>query len=238
MLPEWPCVTCPHREQGICGALLGTFTQESRITRQPSWQQFRTARANENIVIQNDASDHIHVLCGGWAFRFLRLVDFPRQILNFLLPGDIFSPIAVFEERSCSSVQALTAVQVSRFERAEVRGRLATNPLILEELAKSCGARQKNADELMTMLGRGSAEKRIAYLILHLMRSLADRTIIRAHRFSFPLRQQHIAEVTGLTSVHVSRVMKTFRDRGLVELSGGCLAILDLAELERIGSLK
>lgn len=235
---EWPCVTCPNRDRGICGALLRSPSQDTRAVRQLPWQQFRTARANENIVVQNDLSEFVYVLCVGWAFRFLKPVDLHKQILNFLLPGDIFSPIAVFEERSNSSVQALTAVQVSRFERSEVRRRMATNPFILEQLARSCGAKQKDADELMTVLGRGSAEKRIAYLFLHLMRKLADQAIIRAHQFSFPLRQRHIAEITGLTSVHVSRVIKTFRDRGLIELSGGSLSILDISELERIGSVK
>lgn len=70
------------------------------------------------------------------------------------------------------------------------------------------------------------------------MRKVSDRTVIRERRFSFPLRHQHIAEFAGLTPVHVSRVIKTFRDRGLIELSGGVLAILDLPELERIGALK
>lgn len=237
-MSEWPCVTCPHREGGICGALLGKPNQESRVVGQPGWQRFQTARAHENIVIQNDASDYIFILCSGWAFRFLRLADLPKQILHFLLPGEIFSSVAVFEERYHFSVQALTDVQVSRFARAEVRRALASNPCIVEELGRSCGVKQRYADELMTMLGRGSAEKRIAYLFLHLMRRLADQAVIRSHRFNFPLRQQHVAEVTGLTPVHVSRVIKTFRDRGLIELAGGSLAILDLAELERIGSLK
>lgn len=238
MSSEWPCVTCPHRERGICGALFGASSRGPSIVQQPGWQQFRTAHANENIVSQDASSDHIHILCGGWAFRFLKLVKSPRQILNVLLPGDIFSPTAVFEEWSHSSVQALTAAQVSLFDRAEVRARLAANPLILEELARSCGAKQRDADELLAILGRGSAEKRIAYLFLHLMRRLVHRTVIRAHRFRFPLRQQHIAEITGLTPVHVSRVLKTFRERSLIELSGGCLTILDFSELERIGSLK
>jgi CRP/FNR family transcriptional regulator len=52
-----------------------------------------------------------------------------------------------------------------------------------------------------------------------------------------PLRQQHIAEAIGLTSIHVSRVLSLFRDRGIVELSDGTLQVFNLPEMERIGSL-
>ena len=92
-------------------------------------------------------------------------------------------------------------------------------------------------EELAFVLGQRSAEERIAHLFLHLMRRIAARNVIRDHRYRLPLRQQHIADAVGLTPVHVSRVIGAFRDRGLIELSGGVLQVLDPAELERIGSL-
>jgi CRP-like cAMP-binding protein len=88
------------------------------------------------------------------------------------------------------------------------------------------------------MLGQCSAEQRIAYLLLHLMRRIATRHVIREQRYPFPLRQQHIADAVGLTSVHVSRVFSLFRDRRIVVLSEGVLEVVDLAALERIGSLE
>jgi CRP/FNR family transcriptional regulator len=41
----------------------------------------------------------------------------------------------------------------------------------------------------------------------------------------------------GLTPVHVSRVISLFRDRGLIEFSGGILQVHNRVELERIGVL-
>jgi CRP/FNR family transcriptional regulator len=235
---EWLCVTCRLRDQGICGALVGKSSPESRSLEQRSWQDFERININDIIVKRGDESKYVYVLCEGWAFRFFRTREGQKQILNFLLPGDLVSAVSVFENRLGYSVQALTEVQLSRFSRAQIRARLATNPAVLEEVGKSWVTEHCRADELLTVLGQRSAEQRISYLFLHLMERISTRSVIREQRYPFPLRQQHIAEILGLTSVHVNRVLGTVRDRGLIELSGGFLKVLDLAGLKRLGSLR
>jgi CRP-like cAMP-binding protein len=157
--------------------------------------------------------------------------------LNFLLPGDLFSATSVFEQRFHFSVKALTAIQISGMRRAEIQSRLTANPGVLTALAKFCVAESVASDELLTALGQRSAEERIAYLFLHLTQRIAARSVIREQRYPFPLRQQHIADAVGLTPVHVSRVLSLFRERGIVELSGGFLQVFNFTELARIGSL-
>ena len=86
-------------------------------------------------------------------------------------------------------------------------------------------------------LGKRMADERIAGLILRLMDRLDLRGEIHDQSFPFPLRQQHIADITGLTPVHVSRVIGTFRKRGLLDIAGGVVTIRDLPELRRVGGL-
>ena len=227
------CVTCPHRETGLCGTLL-----ESEASRQPSWQHFVAARAGEQIVVRNQPYDDLFVLCAGWAFRYFQLSDGRRQILKFLLPGDAFSSVAAFEKSLPFSVKALTEVQLSKFVRSEIRAKCAANPDVQSALASSCVADLRDDTDLLTSLGQRSAEERIAHLLLHLMPRIAARNVIREQRYPFPLRQQHIADAVGLTPVHVSRVLSLFRDRRLVALSEGALTVFNLPELERIGTLR
>jgi CRP-like cAMP-binding protein len=232
-----PCVTCPHRDLGFCGALLEKRFEEPHSRQGANWQHYRTVPPGKQIAARNQTSEDVFVLCDGWGFRFFQLPDGRRQILNFLLPGDLFSATSVFKQRFHFSVSALTEIQISGMRRAEIQSRLAINPGILTALAKSCIAETEAADEMLTALGQRSAEERIAYLFLHLMRRIATRSVIREQRYPFPLRQQHIADAVGLTPVHVSRVLSLFRDRGIVELSDGFLKLFNLPELERIGSL-
>ncbi len=211
--------------------------EESLSHQGANWQHHRIVAAGKQIATRDQVSEDVFLLCGGWGFRFFQLPDGRRQILNFLLPGDLFSATTVFEQRFHFSVKALTEIQISGMRRAEVQARLAINPDILTALAKSYVAETDAADRMQTALGQYSAEERIAYLLLHLMRRIAARSVIREQRYPFPLRQQHIADAVGLTTVHVSRVLSLFRDRGIIELSDGTLQVGNLPELEHIGSL-
>jgi CRP-like cAMP-binding protein len=205
--------------------------------RSEAWQNHRIVPAGKQIVARNQRSPDIFILCGGWGFRFLQLADGRRQILNFLMPGDLFSVATVFEERFHFSVKALTAVQISTMRRTEVHSRLAESSAVVMALAKTCSVEAECSDEAIATLGQCSAEERIAFLLLHLMRRIANRSVIRDQRYPFPLRQQHIADAVGLTPVHVSRILGTFRDRGIAELSNGILKVTDLAELKHLGTL-
>lgn len=231
------CVTCPNRDSGFCGTLLKEPFDGPNSYHQPTWQHFRAARSREQMATRNHVSKDVFVLCTGWAFRFFQLSDGRRQILTFLLPGDLFSAVSIFDKKFHVSVKALTAARISGFERAEVRARCASSPEFQSAIVNACIEETDGANELLTVLGQRSAEERIAYLLLHLMRRIASRNVIRENRYPFPLRQQHIADAVGLTPVHVSRVFSLFRNRDLVELSEGVLSVIDLPELERIGSI-
>jgi len=52
-----------------------------------------------------------------------------------------------------------------------------------------------------------------------------------------PLRQQHIADATGMTVIHVGRVMAALRDDGIIRLTSGVLAVTDLAALKRLAEM-
>ena len=231
-----PCVTCTHRETGFCATAFRSPPADLQANN--NWQHFELADAGKQVLSQGTSLDHIFVLCVGWAFRYIQISDGRRQILKFLLPGDLFSSISIFEESSHFSVRALTSVQISSFARPEIRNRYSADPAVQSTIAQSCVADACDATEFLAVLGQCSAEQRIAYLLLHLIRRIAARHVIREQRYAFPLRQQHIADTVGLTSVHVSRVLRLFRERRIVVLSEGVLEVIDLPELEKIGSLK
>jgi len=238
MSHQWRCLSCSMFQHSFCAAVFGKTSENAKLTRQPSWQDFKKVRARSTIVKRGDVSRYIHVLCHGWAFRLYRLFDGQRQILNVLLPGDLFSAATVVADRIPFTVDALSDVQVSRLDRAEVLERLQANPNFLAELSELYTTEQNTADEMITVLGKRSADQRVAYLFLHLIKRIASGHEGNAQCYPFVLRQHHIADMMGLTSVTVSRILGAFRSQGLAEISQGSLKVLDPAELDRLGSLK
>jgi CRP/FNR family transcriptional regulator, anaerobic regulatory protein len=75
-------------------------------------------------------------------------------------------------------------------------------------------------------------------LILGLQARLAERGMANGQTIHFPLRQHHVADATGLTSVHVSKVLTEFRRRGLIEISDRSLTILDPAGFQRVATMR
>lgn len=226
------CVACINRERGFCGAVVASSeTGNSELHATP----LRTARRGEQIFNQNRVCGEVFVLCEGWAFHFVRLRDGRRQILRFLLPGDLLSPMLVIKARLEFSTEALTDVQLNGFRRAEIQNELPTDARLTHALYEAFGEELSEATALVAVLGQYSAEERIAYLILNLTRRISARSVIQDERYRFPLRQHHIADSLGLTAVHVSRTIRSLRDRGLIRLSDGVLEIYDRPELERIG---
>ncbi|WP_454618306.1 Crp/Fnr family transcriptional regulator [Bradyrhizobium cenepequi] len=200
-------------------------------------QRCRIALPGERIVSCGDVSENVLFLCKGWAFRFLRLPDGGRQIFDFLLPGDIFSPTSVIDERFTFSVEALTEVQVGEVRR-ESLARQLTSPTLQSGWVRDFARHFRTTDELIVALGRRTAEDRVAYLILQLTRRMWRRNLTREHRFAFPAKLGHIADAVGLTPECVCRMLGRFRRRGVFTLSNGYLEILDFDELERVGSLR
>jgi CRP/FNR family transcriptional regulator, anaerobic regulatory protein len=201
-------------------------------------QEFFTVKAGYQIECPPQSDQDVLVLCSGWAFRYLQLADGSRQILRFLLPGDIISAPMIFSEDLNFSVRALTEVQISRFGGDDIRKKCLADERVMIELLRSLAESGRASYELAAALGQLPAERRIAHLFLGLIRRIAARSIMLHQRYPMPLRQRHVGDAVGLTPVHVSRVLALFRDRQVLTLVDGVLEVTALAELERLGSLR
>jgi len=178
----------------------------------------------------------VKIVCRGWAFAFSILPDGRRQILSFLLPGDFASTAAVLNERVGISLQALTEVCYCDYDRGDLIDCVRSDSKVFEKFSELCNTERNEANEMVTDLGRRTANQRVARLILALMARLQERNQVRDGSFEFPLRQQHIADATGLTPVHVSRVFSAFRQAGMLAVKGRSLTVQNEAELQRISS--
>jgi CRP-like cAMP-binding protein len=105
------------------------------------------------------------------------LSDASRQILSFLLPGDLVSTALLFEPRSNCLVEAITDVVYST--RSDLKAALFKNPEMFEKLSRAWIDEKDRADQLIVDLGRRTADERIARLILNLAERLSQRRITR-----------------------------------------------------------
>jgi len=232
-VPAAQCAACHSSKSGLCGALLSSCkTAGAGLLN----QRFATVRAGQQIQ-QSQSAEDVPILCEGWAFRYYQLPDGGRQILRFLLPGDLVFPGALISDQPSFPAKALTDVQVSRLARAEIRRRCLSDQEVMFAVFNSLAENGRDAYLLLIALGQRPADARIAHLLLSLMQRITAQRVITDHRYPCPLRQQHIADAVGLTPVHVNRVLSQFRERGILTLAQGILEVGNVPELERIGAL-
>ena len=238
--PVTPCACCQWRIPGsLCGTLIGDEVDltganpQSRLI--PKLELHQTASRRQTIYRYNNSSDTVAIICEGWACVYISLPNGGRQILSILLPGDITSVAAVFQDHPQISVEAITDIHYLVISKTELKTLLTNYHNLFFVFSKALVDRKEEVENLATDLGHKNAEQRIARLILNLMKRHNARNQVHGGSFDFPLRQQHIADATGLTVVHVNRVLGNLRRLGIVEIKGRTLTVFNLPKLEQTG---
>ncbi|QAY94386.1 hypothetical protein CWB41_00400 [Methylovirgula ligni] len=233
-----PCSACPAGYPPFCRSLVNPKNEHNDPRRLEVAQDFDVIEPHRNIYLRNARTDDIYVMCDGWAFTFLQTADGRRQIVSFLVGGDFFACELLIEQNSGLSLRTLTKSLFCRMPRAQVREQVLKSDETLNIVGKICIANERAKNDLLLDLGRRNADERVAHLILTLTERLDRLGTTRDGNYPFPLRQQDIADATGLTPVHVGRMISKFREFGWIELSAGHLRILNRGELVRLGRIE
>jgi CRP-like cAMP-binding protein len=194
----------------------------------------RTIPARRTIYREGEAAREFAAVLDGWAFRFRLLPDGRRQILSLVLPGEPIALHTLWIDRLSFSVQSLTALQLRLFDRQKLVQHMAEDGGLALRLGRSMAGEVGILEDGLTDLGRRTGLERAARLLLGLRARLDRRGMVDGDEFPFPLRQQHIADLLGMTPVHVSRVFGELRAMSLISRVGDAIAILDVQRLVEI----
>ena len=190
--------------------------------------------ADQTSCVQGDVPRTAFVLTHGMAFRYRLMPDGKRQILTFMIPGDIFGLHAFLLRAMDHSIATLVATRIAPISRATVFDLFDNHPRIGAALWWS--ALQQNAinRERIVALGRRSARGRVAYLLCELVWRQRAVGLAEDHAIRLPLTQVELADTLGLTSVHINRILQGFRRDNLIALARHRLTLLDVERLQKI----
>ncbi|HEV2560253.1 MAG TPA: Crp/Fnr family transcriptional regulator [Microvirga sp.] len=188
-----------------------------------------------DIAVEGDATEACTVLLEGWAARYKLLDDGKRQITGFIIPGDLCDLEGLLAGSMDHSVAALTTVTVAPVARDVLLALMERHPGIARALRQDLLAEAAIAREWVLNVGRRSAYQRIAHVLCEIGVRLEAAGLASRSEFSFPVTQADLADATGLTTVHVNRVLGNIRGDGLITWRSGKVVIPDWERLEQAG---
>ena len=184
--------------------------------------QDRSYRRGSVIIRENESPRELFIVRAGWLHSSGVLGNGSRQILRFHFKGDILGlPLLAFAD-SPETVTAVTDVVLSPFSRERLAQMIGDHPRLgALILGLSVAERVALADRLAS-IGRTSARARVGSLICEIVSRMRRLGAVGENGYiQLPLTQEDIGDATGLTSVHVNRMMRSLVDDGIIERNGG-----------------
>ena len=192
--------------------------------------------AGADLVSQGDRPTECCVVLEGWVARYKLLHRGQRQIFSFHVPGDMPDLQSLHIRTMDHGVCAVTPVRLGIIPHAAMDAAMQRRPGLLIAFWRDTLIDAAIFREWMAGIGRRSAYQRIAHLFCELYLKLLSVGLTGHGGFQMPLTQAEVADALGLTSVHVNRVLKELRGRGLIATSSHRhVSILDWQGLQTAG---
>ncbi len=229
------CQACPARaSRGLCSEY-GPEALDEMARHKSGDREFK---AGQDLFSLGQLCDSIYNLTQGWVILYNILEDGRRQILHFALPGAVLGFHPANGAMMTYSAQALTDTIVCPIPHKALLQLVNQRPEFGLRLAWLIARDRCLAFDRLTSIGRHSARERVAHLLLELfIRYRSQWPGSQIEEMHLPLTQEHIGDATGLTFVHVNRVLRDLRKDGIVEFHYRRLRILDPDKLVDVAGL-
>ncbi|HVP98511.1 MAG TPA: helix-turn-helix domain-containing protein [Roseiarcus sp.] len=169
--------------------------------------------AGEEVVGEGDPTENLYFVMRG-LFRAVKFtLDGRRQVFAFYMAGDLcgLEPEPIHK----LTIEAVDAAAMAILPRRACRARMDDDPKLNAALFKGATRALTLAIDHMMMIGRSSAEERLAWFLTMLAERSAQPD---ARLLELAMQRQDIADYLGLTIETVSRTFTLFRDRGYLRL--------------------
>lgn len=190
--------------------------------------------AGRHLIREGQLPIECCVLVKGFACRHKLTADGARQIVSFHLRGDILDIQHLMLERADHNVQAITASTIAWVPRSELEQLAWSRPAIGKGLWRDCLIDASIFREWVLNVGRRDGKARIAHMLCEFAARCQAAGLGDGGCFNLPMTQEQIGDATGLTSVHVNRMLKALRDDGAIDRKGRQVTISNWNRLREI----
>jgi CRP-like cAMP-binding protein len=220
------CAVCPA--EGI-----GLFSGEFRVQRSYLVEGFRIVQVpfQGTLYRFGDAADYVFLL----RYGLMKLVRYSaageERIVRLARAGDTIGLEALTGDSYRHAAKAISVSALCRVPKKVILEEKQAEPQFIDRVMVEMQREIEQADLFLTELSTGSAEARVARLLLYLSEREDERAC------TLPMREE-IGALLGVTMETASRIVADLRRRGLVQPTEDVRRIvLDAAALRRIAAV-
>ncbi|HEU0045583.1 Crp/Fnr family transcriptional regulator [Sphingomonas sp.] len=189
--------------------------------------------AGQHLLREGEESTTCYMLLSGYACRYKTTRTGSRQIVSFHMAGDIVDLQHLLLSRADHSIQAISDLTFAATPAAELKKVAQTHPTIAEALWRDTLIDASVFREWVLNVGRRDAKQRIAHMLCEFAARRETAGLGRPTSFELPMTQEDIADATGLTNVHVNRMLAQLAAEGLIARDKRQVEIADWDRMRR-----
>ncbi len=187
-------------------------------------------KKGEIICKQGSFASHVMYMEKGLAKVFIESGN-NTLVLKIIPNGNLLGLTSLSDEHSTFqySARAYIDSEVKQIKINYFKQLVTQNPEFAKEVIDILSSNSVQVNGRFFCLTQKQSYGRLADILL----CLADR-IFKAGEFSLPLSRKDLADLSGMSPETVIRILKNFKDEGLIEMKGKNIKVLDYDRLKHI----
>ncbi|MDF1611867.1 MAG: Crp/Fnr family transcriptional regulator [Stygiobacter sp.] len=189
--------------------------------------QRKSYNKGEVILMEDDPGSALFIIISGKVKVARSSNDGKEVILSILNESDFFGEMAILDgQKRSATVSAIEPSEVFILQRNDFIDLLYAHPDISVALLQELTTRLRNADMKIKSLSLKDAEGKVATVILQIADDIGKIKHGKVEIEKLPL-QQDLANMAGTSRETISRTLHSFAKKGLIEMDGNKLIIVD-----------
>ena len=186
------------------------------------------------LFMEGHPSQGLMVIVSGRVKLSTASADGRSIVVRIAGPGEVLGLSATVVGRPCElTAETLEPTRIKIIPRESFRQWLRAHPELAFQIAQELAEEYNNTcQQLRTMMLSHTATQRLARTLLQFVRNAGPD---KEARVELTLTHQQIAEMIGSSRETVTRLLTSFRHRGLIELEHSTLVIRDREALRELG---
>lgn len=176
----------------------------------------KSMEPHQYVVREGDRATHCCLLLEGFSIRHKCVAGGKRQIMAIHMKGEMVDLENSFLGKADHNVQMLTAGKVARIPTDEITRIAFERPAVGQAMWLDTLVDGSIFREWIANVGRRDAQTRVAHVLCEFALRLKHAGLGDESGYHLPMTQDQLADVTGLTSVHVNRSIKNLEADGLI----------------------